>query len=466
MAGHRPMDLCNGGVFWSCCVPFEATTIPTNTTSSIIPEEVIDPECGQVYYTRGAKIVGGENAKFGQNPWQVAIVKQQFLNQKISCGGALIKRRWIVTAAHCVFKTPANNIKIRLGDYNLRAATEQYPHEEYSVKRKVVEVEVLDSEECQTWMKSVGRREKIFSNMLCAGYKDGGHDSCQGDSGSPLSLRDDGRVILIGLVSWACGINRYNNEIPLTERIVGGNRSYEGEFPWQVSIRLTHPQAGKVGHWCGGVLVDKQWVITAAHCIINPLFMLPQAKHWEVRVGEYHQKMEDGYEQTYPVSDVFHYPLYKGYDNDIALMKLSESVQTNEFVQPICLPTSSRFDYFDRECVASGWGKLDHNRKGSDVLQKVRINVFDNSLCQQAYYNKFKISIRNWHLCAGTDDEKGGKGTCHGDSGGPLQCKIGSTWYLAGVTSFGSGCAKPGFPDVYTKITHYLEWIQQLMFLY
>lgn len=55
-------------------------------------------------YTRNAKIVGGENAKFGQNPWQVAIVKHQFLNQKISCGGALINRRWIVTAAHCVFK--------------------------------------------------------------------------------------------------------------------------------------------------------------------------------------------------------------------------------------------------------------------------------------------------------------------------------------------------------------------------
>lgn len=66
-----------------------------------------------------------------------------------------------------------------------------------------------------------------------------------------------------------CGINRFNNDIPLTERIVGGNRTYEGEFPWQVSIRLTHPQAGKVGHWCGGVLIDHEWVVTAAHCIIK-----------------------------------------------------------------------------------------------------------------------------------------------------------------------------------------------------
>ncbi|KAF7489924.1 Serine protease 30 [Sarcoptes scabiei] len=263
-----------------------------------------------------------------------------------------------------------------------------------------------------------------------------------------------------------CGINRFNNDIPLTERIVGGNRTYEGEFPWQVSIRLTHPQAGKVGHWCGGVLIDHEWVVTAAHCIINPLFMLPQAKYWEVRVGEHHQKMEDVYEQTYQVSDVFHYPLYKGYDNDIALMKLEKPVESSEFVKPICLPPTIHQEFFEKECIASGWGKLDHNKKGSDVLQKVRIKVFDNELCQKAYYSKFKIGIKSWHLCAGTDDERGGKGTCHGDSGGPLQCKIGSTWYLAGVTSFGSGCAKPGFHDVYTRITHFMKWINHLRFLY
>lgn len=54
-----------------------------------------------------------------------------------------------------------------------------------------------------------------------------------------------------------------------------------------------------------------------------------------------------------------------------------------------------------------------------------------------------------------------------GDSGGPLQCNMrDGRWYLAGVTSFGSGCAKPGFPDVYTRITYYLPWIKQQMRIY
>lgn len=71
--------------------------------------------------------------------------------------------------------------------------------------------------------------------------------------------------------------------------------------------------------------------------------------------------MDDGYEQTYQVSDVFHYPLYKGYDKDIALMKLSEPVKASEFVKPICLPPTLYTDFYGTECVASGWGKLDHS---------------------------------------------------------------------------------------------------------
>ena len=116
--------------------------------------------------------------------------------------------------------------------------------------------------------------------------------------------------------------------------------------------------------------------------------------------------------------------------------------------------------------------------------------------CHRVYYPKFKIAIKNWHLCAG--NKFGGRGTCHADSGGPLQCRIRNRWYLAGITSFGSNCkyevavnlivcgynwaknchlsdnlnlvlplkssgAKYGFPDVYTKITYFLNWIKEKM---
>lgn len=121
--------------------------------------------------------------------------------------------------------------------------------------------------------------------------------------------------------------------------------------------------------------------------------MLPQAKHWEVRVGEYHQKMIDGYEQTYQVSDVFHYPLYKGYDNDIALMKLIEPVKDSEFVKPICLPPSILTEFYDKECIASGWGKLDHSKWFGNNKIQFKLNLycqFSQTKKDLMYFKRFE----------------------------------------------------------------------------
>lgn len=132
---------------------------------------------------------------------------------------------------------------------------------------------------------------------------------------------------------------------------------------------------------------------------------------WEVRVGEHNQKLTETSERTYSVARVFHYPWYRGYDNDLALMKLTSPIEVNDYVSPICLPEDSAVDFAEKQCVATGWGKVDYNKRGSDVLQKVQIEVYDNSECHRAYFPKFKIGIRQWHLCAGT--KIGGKGTCH-----------------------------------------------------
>ncbi|XP_054721249.1 trypsin-like [Uloborus diversus] len=253
-----------------------------------------------------------------------------------------------------------------------------------------------------------------------------------------------------------CGVTRYGN---ISERIVGGRLASRGEFPWQISLELNHPQKGTIPHFCGGVLIDQQWLLTAAHCVVNPMFVLPHPNYWKARVGEHNLKEYEDSEKKIEVSQIFYYPWYHGYDNDIALMKLAEPVPSNSNIKPICLPKES--DTFSGMiCTASGWGKVDFSSRASEDLRAVGIQVFDNENCN-AYTTKFRIPIQAWHLCAGTME--GGKGTCQGDSGGPLACQTSDRgWVLAGLTSFGSGCAKRGFPDVYTRVSHFLSWIKQM----
>ncbi|XP_076314980.1 transmembrane protease serine 9-like [Tachypleus tridentatus] len=265
--GKKAMDLCNGGMLWSCCVP-----------SNVKPAshaKIESPECGKTY-VRDSKVVGGEDTSFGDQPWQVAVIKRKFLSRKIACGGALIHERWVVTAAHCIYTTPASSLRVRVGEYNIRETSEIYPYEEYTVRRKVinefynaatyqndiallelsqpvvfrkhivpvclpekdedvwgktatvtgwgrksygdrtvpsvlqkVDVRVIEDTTCQNWYKSQGRQETIYDTMVCAGYEDGGKDSCQGDSGGPLTMKKDGRTKLIGLVSWGVGCARH-----------------------------------------------------------------------------------------------------------------------------------------------------------------------------------------------------------------------------------------------------------------
>lgn len=72
----------------------------------------ISAECGEVYAS-AFRIVGGGDTQFGGHPWQVAVIKQSFLSKRISCGGALISARWVVTAGHCVHSTKLERMRIR-----------------------------------------------------------------------------------------------------------------------------------------------------------------------------------------------------------------------------------------------------------------------------------------------------------------------------------------------------------------
>lgn len=229
--------------------------------------------------------------------------------------------------------------------------------------------------------------------------------------------------------------------------IVGGVVAEKGELPFQVSL-----QSSSGSHFCGGSLIKKNWILTAAHCVSG------FSSSNKIVLGLHDRNDKTGTE-TFNSIKVVPHPLYNRstLEYDFALIQLNKdsSFRTIELNKvEIDIP---EFDQAPFNVWTSGWGTTS---EGSYTLprflNKVEVPLVTTKACNapEAYDGEIMDSM----ICAGY--KGGGKDSCQGDSGGPLFVKQASgDFLLVGVVSWGQGCARPNKFGVYSKVNHVIDWI-------
>ncbi|KFB42148.1 hypothetical protein ZHAS_00009812 [Anopheles sinensis] len=360
-----------------------------------------------------------------------------------------------------------------------------------TVLRKVQLVE-YPVEDCAEKFKFLRRfRHGINDGQMCVGsIGDNITDTCSGDSGGPLQVLNFAKSCtyhVVGITSTGnvCGVecNEYQNITLVSGRvaplqlystpivftihncthveqlIVGGEPARHGEFPHHAL--LGYPKNGMEHDYefpCGGSLISDQHVLTAAHCFKNKIPTV-------VRLGEYDTSQVSVDELQINIAGFILHPNYsnlKSY-NDIALVKLAEKVEFTKFIRPACLWVTEHRN--TPWYIATGFGQyIPYEGQTSKLLRKVKLQEFPTGDCTETYKNdkKLKEGVRDSQLCVGDTVE--GRDTCEGDSGGPLHTVNTSKnciYHVAGITSVGrSGCGIGIAKAIYTKVSYYIDWIE------
>jgi len=242
-------------------------------------------------------------------------------------------------------------------------------------------------------------------------------------------------------------------------RIVGGNEVNPNyRLPYQAFVYMPQLPRG-----CGGTIVNKRYIITAAHCTEYKGATITNVK---VAIGEHN--MCDGVTNEggswISAKRVINHPNYHRYDNDIAVLELSEDITFTANIKPACLPTSATKDYSNLAATISGWGGTIGWAPPGPKPQQPRQCTLKESVVKvlsptsQKCRSEIGTRASTIKLCAWAE----GTDACQGDSGGPLTVAENGKVTLIGVTSYGYGCAH-STPGVYARVQGFLPWIKSLI---
>ncbi|XP_054156732.1 chymotrypsin-1-like [Oppia nitens] len=250
------------------------------------------------------------------------------------------------------------------------------------------------------------------------------------------------KLLLLCLILFHCIIISKSN-ISLDEKIIGGRPSYIQQFPYLALLGITISK----DEYCGGTIIGKYWVLTAAHCVYDKSTnYIARPDQIRVIVGRSTFSGFDG--QEYQVQQVIVNEQYS-YDpactNDIALLQITQPFVFSNTVTTTRLASGQVAD--GTWGMVMGWGQLANGQTG-EQLQSVPTRTFNIDKCQQIW------DVPSSNICTLNSP---GRGICFGDSGGPLM--------INGV-QYGIACGVPvpcadGRPDIFTSIPVYRSWIQQ-----
>ncbi|KAM4672685.1 transmembrane protease serine 11E-like [Amazona ochrocephala] len=264
---------------------------------------------------------------------------------------------------------------------------------------------------------------------------------------STLRLTDLNKEKGDNLLNNCCGIRKQAFSFTGEERITGGQRAREGEWPWQASIQYDG------SHRCGASVISNKWLVTAAHCFkggrTNPrrwtasfgILLRPPTQKKLVRRIVVHERYNS---------------LGLNHEYDVAVVELASAIEFTSDVHSVCLPEASHVFPDNSSCFVTGWGALENDGYSVNQLRQAEIKIISTATCnRREVYNG---AITPGMLCAGY--LQGKVDACQGDSGGPLvNANSRGIWYLVGIVSWGDECGKRNKPGVYTRVTYYRNWI-------
>jgi hypothetical protein len=246
-----------------------------------------------------------------------------------------------------------------------------------------------------------------------------------------------------------------------TQEIVGGTTASITDFPWQISF-----QTSSGSHFCGGSIIDANWILTAQHCVAGAAYAPTNPTTVRIGAGSATRSGMSTSGQIRTITDIIPYPGYTDATagKDVALLRLSSPLTLNSTtVKAITLatPADETAGRTNAGVVSTvtGWGTTSSG--GStlpDALLKVDVPIVSNATADAAYTE----AITADQLAAGYMGT-GGKDSCQGDSGGPLVVNGSGGKILAGVVSWGEGCALASYPGMYARVASFQPWISNFL---